>query len=159
MLYDLRNEEKRRALKGDTDRLIAKATDLVELTTKKPTRTRQQNRYFWALMGFLGGETGCTKEEMATIVKRQICSSIFKTTVHPMRLMPGKGGTVCRKARHTVVAYRSFGELDTADMGRVIDKVRDFFARELGITTPSPDDWRAAYEMAEAAERAGVTDL
>lgn len=158
MKYDLTDTAQREAFAAKARALAAARAGIVELAERRPPRTGRQNRYFWATVGYVAALTGYTKAEVEDLCKRTVCPSIFRVAVRPLRVCAKGGRRDLRPAAWQRRAYRHTYELTTAEMGRAIDLMRDFFARELGIRLPSPDDGRALLLMEAEAERAAAPD-
>ena len=62
MIYDLHNPLDRERLKKRIGRLLDGESAIVELTEKKPQRSRAQNSYLHLLLGELALQTGNTIE-------------------------------------------------------------------------------------------------
>lgn len=85
----------------------------------KKTRTLQQNRYYRAILAIIADETGNDPDDLHEFFK-------FKLN----RKYTTFGGEV----------GGSTTQLDTAQMTKYIDRVRQFALDELNISTPSPEE-------------------
>ena len=127
MIYDLSNIIDKERFKRRSEQVL-KASEVVELTAKKPRRTIPQNAYLHLILGWFAIETGNRLEYVKQeYFKRYINPEIFCREVDDPHL--GK-----------VIVLRSSRDVDTAEMTTAIDRFRHWASSEAGIHLPSPDE-------------------
>ena len=90
------------------------------ISSKKPKRTEQQNRYWWLYMTHIGSETGHSPEEVHEWAKGQFLTSrIVQVFGQPTRI---KGSTA---------------DLSTVEFSELIAKVEE----KSGILAPPIENW------------------
>lgn len=141
MLYDLSNP-------FDYEKVLAKLKHyrekgkVVELKTKRLTRTLSQNSYLHILLSYLAAELGCETEW----AKREY----YKKAVNPdfyiyERIDPIVG---------TTKALRSSSDLTSEQMSISIDRLKVWAAREAGVFLPDATNEAQMLAAQIAIERA-----
>lgn len=121
--------------------LLVKAGKIVELKVCHPNRTRRQNSFLHAALGYFAAQTGCTLEYVKQeYYKRLVNRDIFCREIYD------------RFAGHITV-LRSSSTLTTDEMSHSIERFRNWAASEAGIYIPSPDDTRLIELMEMETER------
>ena len=120
MIYDTSKELEVNKLLSRLDALLSKKC-VIELTEKKKTRTLSQNSYLHVCITLFAIDFGCSIFSSKVFLKEQ-CG--FMMVLHK-----GK--------RH----YRSTTQLDTLEMTKFIDWIRNYSAIELGCYIPTPDEY------------------
>jgi hypothetical protein len=135
MRYNLKGEVQRDKAKAYLEKLSAKGAQC-EIVEKRKPRTQSQNGYYYALIALFAVETGYTKEEAHTLVKRK------------MGLVYEKNGQKFLK---------STAKLDTKEMAAFTEKFRNWSASN-GIYLPGPDEyWHNENDYQEIIEKNEAT--
>jgi hypothetical protein len=135
MRYNLKGEVQRDKARAYLEKLAAKGAQC-EIVEKRKPRTQSQNGYYYALIALFAVETGYTKEEAHTLVKRK------------MGLVYEKNGQKFLK---------STAKLDTKEMSAYTEKFRNWSAQQ-GIYLPGPDEyWHNADDYQEIIEKNEAT--
>lgn len=108
-----------------------------ELKAKNDKRSISQNSYLHLILTWFGLQTGYTLEEVK--------QDIFKKIVNPNTFYDGEH--VGKIDGLIIERWRSTASLDTAEMTLVIERFRDFSAKELGIYLPEPKDLVSIQEL------------
>jgi hypothetical protein len=108
-----------------------------ELKAKNDRRSISQNSYLHLILTWFGLETGYTLEEVK--------QDIFKKIVNPNTFYDGEHEGKIEGLK--IERWRSTASLDTAEMTLVIDRFRDYSAKELGIYLPEPSDLALIQEL------------
>ena len=141
MKYDLSNPLHIEQFKTRAATLL-KGGKMVELKECHPNRTRRQNSYLHAALGYFAAQTGNTLEFVKQeYYKRLVNHDIFCKEIDD------------KLAGHITV-LRSSASLTTDEMTTTIERFRNWAASEAGIYIPSPDDTRLIALMEMETERA-----
>jgi len=121
MIYRLKEQR-------DKERFIKRVNELVEtdktidLSEKRAKRSIDQNSYLHVIIGLLGIETGHTLEEAKQLIKFKCPFMNYK--------------------KKDAYFLRSTTELNTKEMTELIDWLRNWSSKELGLYLPTPDQYR-----------------
>lgn len=128
MLYDLSksNPYDREKFTARVKEMLDKG-EVVNLSRHHPSRSNQQNKYYWLLLGYFGAELGYNMDDV---------KSIFKWTVNPDIFVRVKENKMGKQVQYT----RSSAELDTAEMSLAITRFRNYSSAEAGVYLPSADE-------------------
>jgi len=118
MLYNLAYENQQRVAENRLRSLITKKA-IVGIKEHKEKRTNAQNRYFHFCIKIISEETGYTIKEMKTVMKREFGYYYEK---NGMKFL------------------RSTAEMDTAELSKFTDEVRNWAAME-GYYILSPEEY------------------
>ena len=123
MIFTVRSEADKTAVKSYIERLKPEKQYSVEISVKKDQRSIQANRLYWLWVSCLESETGNDKEILH----------------HELRMMflPRKQGML--NGRQVEIPGSTAG-LDTGQFKQYLDKIQVFAASELGVHLPDPDD-------------------
>lgn len=113
---------------------LVKKEKKAEVRVIRPRRSLSQNNYLYLLLSAFGAHFGYTVEEAKTIYKRDVNPSIF---------IYDKNGTKF---------LRSSADLDSAEMTKSIDRLREFSA-EQGYPLPTADNEAALRSLEREIER------
>lgn len=95
----------------------------VVLDEEKPTRSNNQNRYYWSVVvGTLSNELGYTVEEMHEVLK--------------YKFLPKKEIDI--KGEHYTIGTTT--KLKTDEFEKYLEEIRRFALIDLGITIPLPNE-------------------
>lgn len=108
--------------------LLLKREAIVDLTEKKPQRTRSQNNYLHLLLGYLAMETGNTLE--------WVKQKYYKAMVNPSLYIREKEDPYMGAVKY----LRSSRDLTTDEMTTSIERLRNWAAEAAGIYLPSADE-------------------
>lgn len=126
-IYDCKNPTDYMAAFDLVQKAVKEGVSL-EIKKHRKGRTSQQRKYLHFLIRYIAYEYGCTEVYMKEhYLKREICSSIFKTG---------------RCDREGNPQYRSESSLSVTEEMSVIHNLR-VWASMGGIETPDPDDRRS----------------
>jgi hypothetical protein len=121
MLLDLRNSIDQQKAKAYLSKLIEKG-EKVELRKITKQRTIRQNAYLHVCLSMFCAETGYTIDEAKELFSLQL----------PELMRYTKNGVTFRK---------STADLDTKDMGILIDKIREMALDQLGLYIPDAEEY------------------
>lgn len=142
MFYDLSNELQAENFKKRCNALFRKKT-IVDLTEKKPQRTRSQNAYLHAALGYFGLQLGYRMGEVKEWYFKDLCNpDLF------VRMVEDR---ITGEMRKTL---RSSSDLDTAEMTTAIERFRNWAADVAGVYIPSPEEHRLVEQMEIEVQRA-----
>ena len=125
MIYNLANEYQRKCAQNRLDALIKQGA-VVDIKLHKEKRSGAQNRYYHKVIQIIADELGYTHAEMQIVFKREF-------------------GMYYEKNGKQFV--RSTTELDTGEMTKHIDDIRNWAARE-GYYIESPEEFYRGLEAA-----------
>lgn len=128
MIYDLSTDIDRARFERRVVTLTQKGA-LVELSEKKPQRTRPQNSYLHLLLGEFAMQTGNTLEW----VKQEY----FKRHCNAELFLRRKSDELTHRE---VEVLRSSRDLDTGEMTTAIDRFKHWSSAECGIELPDAED-------------------
>lgn len=128
MQYNLRNPLHKVQFKVRSAMLLEKSDSIVELTTKKPKRSKEQNSYLHVILAYFALQNGDTLEW----VKQQY----FKKLVNPDIFIRVKDDRFMGRVKF----LRSSSELDSAEMITAITRFRNWASSEAGIYLPEPNE-------------------
>ena len=120
MIYDLHNPLDRERLKKRIGRLMDAESAIVELTEKKPQRSRAQNSYLHLLLGELALQTGNTIEWVKVEYYKKECNRDLFVTRRADKMLG------------TAEVLRSSADLTTDEMTLSIERLKKW-ASEGGI--------------------------
>ena len=141
MLYDLSNPLQAESFKKRCNMLYKKQC-IVDLTEKKPQRTRSQNSYLHAILGYFGLQYGYTSEEVKAWYFKEECNpSLFVREITD----PVTG------SRRKIL--RSSADLTTDEMSLAIERFRNWAADVAGVYIPSSDEHQLIEQMTVEVER------
>jgi hypothetical protein len=120
MIYDTSNELEVNKLLSRLDALLSKKC-IIELTEKKKTRTLSQNAYLHVCITLFAIAYGTTIFGAKVFLKEQ-CGFMV----------------VLKKGKKD---YRSTAELNTLEMTKFIEWIRNYSSIELGNYIPTPDEY------------------
>lgn len=141
MLYDLSNPLQAENFKKRCNLLYSKKC-IVDLTEKKPQRTRSQNSYLHAILGYFGLQFGYTTEEVKTWYFKEECNpDIFVREITD---------TITGSQRKKL---RSSADLNTEEMSLAIERFRDWAAKSAGVYIPSSEEHLLVEQMEVEVER------
>lgn len=128
MIYDLTTDIDRVRFER---RVVAlqKKRALVELSEKKPQRTRPQNAYLHLLLGEFAMQTGNTLEWVKQEYFKRHCNRELFLRVKTDEL-----------THREVDVLRSSRDLDTGEMTTAIDRFKHWASAECGIELPDAED-------------------
>ena len=92
----------------------------ISIDERKPTRSENQNRFYWLYIGIISEETGYTKDELHTLFKGKFLSKEIKEVMN-------------QKVRIT----KSTTDLNKSDFSEYIMEIQTF----TGITPPDTQEW------------------
>lgn len=127
MIYDLHNPLDRERLKKRIGRLMDGESAIVELTEKKPQRSRAQNSYLHLLLGELALQTGNTIEWVKVEYYKKECNRDLFVTRRADKMLG------------TAEVLRSSADLTTDEMTLSIERLKKW-ASEGGIDLPDAED-------------------
>ena len=91
--------------------------------------TNQQNRYFHLLIGWFALNYGESVEFVKQImIKRDICPEIFREEL------------ISQKTGNIIVSFKSWSDIDKPNRNIVIEKFRNWSAKEAKIYLPSANE-------------------
>ena len=125
-IFDLANPYDREGFLKRVQDFLTKG-GVVHLSKKHPSRSVQQNKYFYLILGFFACEFGYSVDE---------AKMLFKSTVNPDLFVRTK----INKFGKQVHYLRSSSELTTAEMTTAIERFRNYAASVCGIYISSPED-------------------
>ena len=97
----------------------------IDVTDKKPSKTLQQIRYIYLLIGFIADHTGYTKEQMKTVVKEE------------RKMFEDFGNRITNKILRR---YESFANLNLEEAGNLIEYLLDL-CEQLEIKVMSCEEY------------------
>lgn len=121
MIYDTSQELQVNKLLSRLDALLSKKC-IIELTEKKNNRTISQNSYLHVCISLFAMTYGTSLFGAKVFLKEQ-CGFM----------------TVLKKGKKD---YRSTTDLDTLEMTKFIDWIRNYSAIELGLYIPTADEYK-----------------
>lgn len=127
MLYDLRNPLDGERFKKRIQRLLERGDATVELTEKKPQRSRAQNSYLHLLLGELALQTGNTIEWVKVEYYKKSCNRDLFVTRRADKMLG------------SAEVLRSSADLTTDEMTLSIERLKKW-AAEGGIDLPDAED-------------------
>ncbi len=136
MIYDPKNKLHQKQAIEKLNYFISKGKRF-ELKAKQDKRSISQNSYLHLILTWFGIETGYTLEEVK--------QDIFKKIVNSATFYEGEFEGKIEGLK--VERWRSTASLDALEMTLVIDRFRDFSAKEFGIYLPEPSDLVSLQEM------------
>lgn len=141
MLYDLSNPLHAENFKKRVN-LLYKKCCIVDVTEKKPQRSRSQNSYLHAALGYFGMQFGYKLEE----VKQWY----FKEECNPDLFIRRINDAITGEERKIL---RSSSDLTTEEMTIAIERFRNWSAEVAGIYIPSPEEHLMVEQMEIEAQR------
>ena len=127
MIFNLNNSFEHDRFKEYVNQLY-KQKAIVEVKKKLPNRTLAQNSYLHLLLGYFGGEYGCSLGEAKIDFYKRTCNrDLFERK------------TVNKKGNE-VTYLRSSAELTTGEMTLSIDRFRNWSASVAGIYLPAANE-------------------
>lgn len=127
MLYDLRNPLDGERFKKRIQRLLERGDATVELTEKKPQRSRAQNSYLHLLLGELALQTGNTIEWVKVEYYKKSCNRDLFVTRRADKMLG------------SAEVLRSSADLTTDEMTLSIERLKKW-AAEGDIDLPDAED-------------------
>lgn len=127
MLYDLRNPLDGERFKKRIQRLLDRGDATVELTEKKPQRSRAQNSYLHLLLGELALQTGNTIEWVKVEYYKKSCNRDLFVTRRADKMLG------------SAEVLRSSADLTTDEMTLSIERLKKW-AAEGDIDLPDAED-------------------
>lgn len=127
MIYDLRNPLDGERFKKRIQRLLERGDAKVELTEKKPQRSRAQNRYLHLLLGELALQTGNTIEWVKVEYYKKCCNRDLFVTRRADKMLG------------SAEVLRSSADLTTDEMTLSIERLKKW-AAEGDIDLPDAED-------------------
>lgn len=127
MLYDLRNPLDGERFKKRIQRLLERGDATVELTEKKPQRSRAQNSYLHLLLGELALQTGNTIEWVKVEYYKKCCNRDLFVTRRADKMLG------------SAEVLRSSADLTTDEMTLSIERLKKWAAVG-GIDLPDAED-------------------
>jgi len=135
MRFNLKGEVPKQKAQEYLDKLKAKGAKC-EIVEKRKPRTQSQNGYYWAITSLFAIETGYTKEEAHTVVKRAL-------------------GMYYEKGGHKFL--ESTSKMNTKEMSIYTEKFRNWSGKQ-GFYLPGPDEyWNNADDYQEIIEQNETT--
>lgn len=127
MIYDLRNPLDGERIKKRIQRLLERGDATVELTEKKPQRSRAQNSYLHLLLGELALQTGNTIEWVKEEYYKKSCNRDLFVTRRADKMLG------------SAEVLRSSADLTTDEMTLSIERLKKW-AAEGDIDLPDAED-------------------
>lgn len=127
MIYDLRNPLDGERFKKRIQRLLERGDATVELTEKKPQRSRAQNSYLHLLLGELALQTGNTIEWVKVEYYKKCCNRDLFVTRRADKMLG------------SAEVLRSSADLTTDEMALSIERLKKW-AAEGDIDLPDAED-------------------
>lgn len=127
MIYDLRNPLDGERFKKRIQRLLERGDATVELTEKKPQRSRAQNSYLHLLLGELALQTGNTIEWVKVEYYKKCCNRDLFVTRRADKMLG------------SAEVLRSSADLTTDEMTLSIERLKKW-AAEGDIDLPDAED-------------------
>ena len=140
MLLDLTNSIDIQKAKAYLDKMIQKG-EKVEIRKIQKQRTIRQNSYLHVCLSLFCAETGYTIDEAKELFSLQLPD-------------------ILRYSKREMNFRKSTAELDTKDMGILIDKIRDMSLDQLGLYIPTAEEYLInRFQIERELEIGGVKQL
>lgn len=144
MLYDLNNPLQAQNFKKRVN-LLYQRKGIVDLTERRPQRSRSQNSYLHAALGYFGLQFGYKTQQVKDWYFKEICN--------PDIFIREELDQFSGKTRRYL---RSSADLDSAEMTLAIERFRNWASDSAGVYIPSPEEHLLVEQMEAETQRAAA---